>query len=300
MKTPLSAAAGPSAGSAASGEASAAAAAVQAHEAGGSGRIGACGHCRSKKIKCSGDHPTCVVCAKHSLACVYPEHQSRRRKDKSVRVDGDPLNRRAASEGHGRTGAGTGSGSAPSTMNIGTTNGKGRDWRVDDNLGMSSTQPAHRSSTMLETIATGASGSRGGGIDDPSFDTIHLPPLNPADALSQWHFSPQNINLSSNSGGMNINGLGNDGGSGDMGMSLEQIFGSDPFFDLSFLNGPLPGVHSVPGDGAASGIGMSDNGKDIDWSALGLNMDNSPSAGMAGVSGSKRGIPSKFRVPYFR
>lgn len=50
----------------------------------GSGRIGACAYCRSKKIRCTGEQPTCSVCAKHDIQCSYPEHVSRKRKDRRL------------------------------------------------------------------------------------------------------------------------------------------------------------------------------------------------------------------------
>lgn len=47
-----------------------------------SARVGACSNCRSRKIKCSGDRPTCKTCAKNNQQCDYPLHISRKRKDR--------------------------------------------------------------------------------------------------------------------------------------------------------------------------------------------------------------------------
>lgn len=47
-----------------------------------SARVGACSNCRSRKIKCSGDRPTCKTCAKNNQQCDYPLHVSRKRKDR--------------------------------------------------------------------------------------------------------------------------------------------------------------------------------------------------------------------------
>jgi len=35
-------------------------------------RHSACGHCRAKKLKCSGDKPSCQYCVINSVSCIYP------------------------------------------------------------------------------------------------------------------------------------------------------------------------------------------------------------------------------------
>lgn len=97
------------------------------------------------------------------------------------------------------------------------------------------------------------------------------------DPLTQWHFSPQD--LSTNTA---------------IDMPLEQLFGADPFLDLSFLNS------------SGAGTEQGQGGQEIDWAALGLNMNmgmggedqDRPSVGDG--EGRKKGIPMRFRVPYFR
>ncbi|WVF71755.1 hypothetical protein IAT40_006563 [Kwoniella sp. CBS 6097] len=54
----------------------------------------ACSACRARKVKCSGDKPVCVTCAKTSQTCIYTPHAKRKRK---VRVKdgeaGQPTNK---------------------------------------------------------------------------------------------------------------------------------------------------------------------------------------------------------------
>jgi hypothetical protein len=53
-----------------------------------SARVGACSNCRSRKIKCSGDRPTCKTCAKNNQDCDYPLHISRKRKGREADKNG--------------------------------------------------------------------------------------------------------------------------------------------------------------------------------------------------------------------
>ncbi|WWC70480.1 uncharacterized protein I206_104431 [Kwoniella pini CBS 10737] len=47
----------------------------------------ACVACRARKIKCSGDRPVCVTCAKSSQTCIYNPHAKRKRKTKAQLVE---------------------------------------------------------------------------------------------------------------------------------------------------------------------------------------------------------------------
>jgi hypothetical protein len=143
------------------------------------------------------------------MVCVYPEHQSRKRKDKSAkeetRVHFD---------------------AAPNEY----------DWRGKEDVFLPISGPSN----------------------------TYPPPTPNNDLLSQWHFSPQNS--------ANMNGD----------MALEQLFGSDPFFDLSFLGGEP--VQANAGD-------------EIDWDALGLGVEQTNNAVNESAPQKKA---MRFRVPYFR
>ena len=238
-------------------------------------RSGACSACRARKIKCSGERPTCVTCRRNEIGCTYIAHVDRKRKKKDD-VDGHSHGKRSSSSAH-----------------------KIRDHRSSGQAAVSYEESAAASSPRTE-VAYSISEVPIGGIQPEealfqSFDYNSRPcppqlpyqssqPLITSDSaldshskLDRWRFSPR---TQSNT---------RDDDPSDFQHTLQELLALPPAFDPL-----LPQAYLMTAE--SSRLNEISSGGD----RYTIGNSQQPGSTGAGVRSSPRQHSGKYRVPYFR
>lgn len=228
------------------------------------GRSGACANCRSRKVKCSGDRPICATCAKGKLDCHYPQHVSRKRKDR-------PDATSAAADGSKGRSAGTSSEGQPPSARRDAGNFDGISPLQPDGIGPSGALPGSHPNLMSDWTHF----INGAGAGTPGFVDFNQDP-------ARWHISAQpDLTEAMPPGTFN---------------SLESLLSFDPGVDFSIFDGtvqPAVATTAQPASVTAQVPQPSTN-----------TAPPAPRASLAApsVTNSSPRYPSgtKFKAPYFR
>ncbi|OCF40432.1 hypothetical protein I317_05735 [Kwoniella heveanensis CBS 569] len=90
----------------------------------------ACSACRARKVKCSGDKPVCITCAKTNQTCIYTPHAKRKRKVRVKAGAAEPVVNRPRHESTANVSQVTGFSSTPAQQQP-PTNGQNHPNQID-------------------------------------------------------------------------------------------------------------------------------------------------------------------------